>query len=139
MHFRRQSLRQLCFGLLVLSPLLPAAANAVERSNDVLLFGTLHGHSSWSIDAYGLGNRSGPDGAYRFARGEEVNDASGEPAQLKLPLDFFMLSDHAEMLGTAPRLTKKGQPGLRYAGCQAGAGWQGDRSFYHDQWRNYIR
>lgn len=79
-----------------------------DRSKDEVYFGTLHGHSSWSIDAYGLGNRQEPDDAYRFARGEQVNDTSGNPVQLKQPLDFFMLSDHSEMLGTAPKLTEKG-------------------------------
>lgn len=94
--------------LLISFATLSHAENSQSRSKDKLLFGTLHGHSSWSIDAYGLGNREGPDEAYRFARGEEVKDASGNPAQLKMPLDFFMLSDHAEMLGTAPMLTEKG-------------------------------
>jgi len=93
-----------CFAL----PWGPALAQAPDRSADQVYFGTLHGHSDWSIDAYGLGNRQGPDDAYRFARGEEVNDATGNPAKLKQPLDFFMLSDHAEMLGTAPKLTQAG-------------------------------
>lgn len=95
---------------LVLTGIGSTVAVSEERGNDQLLFGTLHGHSSWSIDAYGLGNRSGPEDAYRFARGEQVNDASGDPVKLKMPLDFFMLSDHAEMLGTAPKLTEKGSP-----------------------------
>ena len=94
--------------VLGVTPLLTAGAQGAERDKDKLVFGTLHGHSSWSIDAYGLGNRSGPDKAYRFARGEEVDDTSGNAVKLKLPLDFFMLSDHSEMLGTAPKLTEKG-------------------------------
>ncbi len=93
-------------------PLVAAAtATAQEsRSDDGVYFGTLHGHSSWSIDAYGLGNRSGPDDAYLFARGEQVKDTTGNPVQLEQPLDFFMLTDHSEMLGTAPMLTQPGSP-----------------------------
>lgn len=85
-------------------------ARDADRSRDELYFGTLHGHSSWSIDAFGLGNRTGPDDAYRFARGDEVKDTAGNPVKLKLPLDFFMLSDHSEMMGTAPMMTEKGSP-----------------------------
>ena len=72
--------------VLGVTPLLTAGAQGAERDKDKLVFGTLHGHSSWSIDAYGLGNRSGPDKAYRFARGEEVDDTSGNAVKLKLPL-----------------------------------------------------
>ena len=71
--------------VLGVTPLLTAGAQGAERDKDKLVFGTLHGHSSWSIDAYGLGNRSGPDKAYRFARGEEVDDTSGNAVKLKLP------------------------------------------------------
>lgn len=94
--------------LLSISGGFPALAQDAERSKDKLLFGTLHGHSSWSIDAYGLGNRTGPDNAFLFARGEQVNDTSGNAVKLKIPLDFFALTDHSEMLGTAPKLTVKG-------------------------------
>ncbi len=94
---------------LLLSLLIAQQSHADSKySDDQVYFGTLHGHSSWSIDAYGLGNRRGPEEAYRFARGEQADDTAGNPVQLKEPLDFFMLSDHAEMLGTAPLLTQKG-------------------------------
>lgn len=73
---------------------------AVAEKN---LFGTLHGHSNWSIDAFGIGNTSlGPEKAYEFARGDRVTHLNGAEVQLGQPLDFFMLSDHAEMMGTAP-------------------------------------
>lgn len=60
------------------------------------LFGDLHVHTSWSIDAYAGGNRLGPNSAYRFAKGEKVELQSGGEAQLKTPLDFVALTDHAE-------------------------------------------
>ena len=75
------------------------------------LFGTLHGHSNWSIDAFGVGNTSlGPEKAYEFARGERVTHLNGAEVQLSQPLDFFMLSDHAEMMGTAPGFIVEGSP-----------------------------
>ena len=45
------------------------------------------------------GNRLGPEDAYRFARGEEVVSSTGVPAKLSRPLDFLVISDHAEGLG----------------------------------------
>ncbi len=70
-----------------------------------LLWGDTHVHSSWSADAGSFGNRRlGPDAAYRFARGEEVVAHNGRRARLRRPLDFLMVSDHAEYLGLYPLL-----------------------------------
>jgi hypothetical protein len=71
-------------------------------------FGDTHVHTSLSLDANLNGTRPGPDEAYAFARdgieiGLQPYDAEGNPsrtAQLARPLDFVMLSDHAEFLGT---------------------------------------
>ena len=49
-----------------------------------------------------FGNRLGPEEAFRFARGEEVLTSHGERARLIRPLDFLVVSDHAENLGLAP-------------------------------------
>jgi len=39
--------------------------SSAERN---VYFGTTHGHSSWSIDAFALGNQKyGPEDGYRFA------------------------------------------------------------------------
>jgi len=63
-------------------------------------FGDLHLHSNNSADAFSMGNRGlSPADAFRFARGEEVVSSSGLQAQLKRPLDFLAVTDHAEFLG----------------------------------------
>ncbi len=62
-------------------------------------FGDTHHHTSNSGDAFMAGNRMGPEDAYRFARGEEVVSTTGIPAKLSRPLDFLVVSDHAEGLG----------------------------------------
>jgi hypothetical protein len=69
-------------------------------------FGDLHAHSAASIDAFGFGVRAGADAVYAFARGAPLSvptpDASARGAlsvQLKAPLDFAAISDHAEFLG----------------------------------------
>jgi hypothetical protein len=69
-------------------------------------FGDTHVHTTLSFDAWGQGTRGRPDDAYRFAKGEAIGiqpyDAQGRPArqvQLRRPLDFAMVTDHAELLG----------------------------------------
>ena len=77
----------------------PAAPleSTVERfPNRTALFGDLHVHTSWSADAYSGTNRLGPNTAYRFAKGEKVEMQTGVAAQLRTPLDFVALTDHAE-------------------------------------------
>ena len=70
-----------------------------------LYWGDLHVHSSWSADAASYGNRMlGPDQAYRFARGEEIVAHNGRRVRLRRPLDFLMVTDHAEYLGLYPLL-----------------------------------
>jgi Protein of unknown function (DUF3604) len=69
-------------------------------------FGDLHVHTAFSFDAWGQGTRGTPHDAYAFARGESIAiqpyDAGGQAlrrVQLRRPLDFAMVSDHAELLG----------------------------------------
>ena len=51
-----------------------------------------------------FGCRLGPEEAYRFARGDEVVSSTGVRARLQRPLDFLVVSDHAENLGLAPMI-----------------------------------
>jgi hypothetical protein len=69
-------------------------------------FGDTHVHTSLSLDANLQGTRPGPREAYEFARGASIGlqpyAPDGSPsrtAQIDRPLDFVMLSDHAEYLG----------------------------------------
>jgi len=71
---------------------------------DRVYWGDTHLHTYLSADAFGMGNRTTPNTAYRFAKGEEVTATGGERVRLRRPLDFLMISDHAENLGTMPRL-----------------------------------
>ena len=64
-----------------------------------MLWGDTHLHSANSGDAFTTGNRFTPEQTYRIARGEEVISTTGLPARLPRPLDFVVLSDHAEGLG----------------------------------------
>jgi len=72
---------------------------------DKLLWGDTHLHSNISADAYTIGNSNlTPSDAFRFARGEEVISESGVKAKLRVPLDFFMVSDHATYIGIFKRI-----------------------------------
>jgi hypothetical protein len=62
-------------------------------------FGDTHHHTANSGDAFMGGNRLTPEQSYRFARGEEVVSSSGVPVKLSRPMDFLVVSDHAEGLG----------------------------------------
>jgi len=46
------------------------------------------------------------DEGYRFARGEMVISNTGQPVQLIRPLDFLVITDHAEFIGLAPMVQR---------------------------------
>lgn len=69
-------------------------------------FGDTHVHTTLSVDAFTQGVDTTPEQAYRFAKGEQIGlhpfDGNGLPTrfvQLERPLDFAMVSDHAEFFG----------------------------------------
>ena len=64
-----------------------------------VFFGDTHHHTANSGDAFMNGNRLSPEEAYRLARGEQVVSSTGVAVQLARPLDFLVISDHAEGLG----------------------------------------
>jgi hypothetical protein len=67
-----------------------------------LYWGDTHLHTKYSSDAFLNSNFSvGPDEAYRFAKGEGMPHPSGDGSLVSIakPLDFLVVSDHAEGLG----------------------------------------
>ena len=66
-------------------------------------WGETHRHTAVSVDA-GTMTRLGQEDALRFAGGEEVVTTHGLRAKLSRPLDFVVVTDHAEMYGLMPRL-----------------------------------
>ncbi len=73
---------------------------------DQVFWGDTHLHTSYSTDAGMVGNRLGPEDAYRFARGEEITSSTGTRARLQRRLDFLVIADHAENLGLAPAIAE---------------------------------
>ncbi len=82
-----------------------AAAKSAAVPRDPLkqaYYGDLHVHTGWSLDAFAFGVRATPRDAYRFARGGEIDHASGVKTKLAgPPLDFMAVTEHANYLGVA--------------------------------------
>lgn len=85
-------------------------------------WGEAHLHSSFSPDAGLVGNRLGPDEAYRFARGEQIKSSSGQLVQLVRPLDWLVVSDHAEYFGL-PQAFQENDPAV--LNTESGKKWAG--------------
>lgn len=91
--------RQILIGLIASAAFTPGYAVA-ETS---LLWGDTHVHTNNSFDAYMFGETTvDPDGAFRFAKGMPViHPGNGVRYQLRRPLDFMVVADHAENVGIA--------------------------------------
>ncbi len=94
------------------APAAPAAAAkpepAAERS---AYFGAVHVHTSYSFDAFTNGTVSKPGDAYDWAKGKPIQgNKSGLLLKIRTPLDFYAVSDHAEMMGVFPRMADPADP-----------------------------
>ena len=65
-----------------------------------VLWGDTHLHTKLSLDARAFGVTLGPEEAYRLARGEEIRSSHGERVKLSRPLDWLVVADHSDALGT---------------------------------------
>jgi hypothetical protein len=81
----------------------PAAAESFPRA---LLWGDTHLHTRLSQDAFSFGVTLGSDEAYRFAKGELIEATHGQLARLDRPLDFLVIADHANGMGSMDALMK---------------------------------
>ena len=64
-------------------------------------FGDLHVHTTYSFDAFAFGTLATPYDAYRYARGESIKHPAGFDMKLRVPLDFYAVTDHAMFLGVS--------------------------------------
>jgi hypothetical protein len=101
---------------LLLSTATPAlsqqASAEVQRNplNDAY-FGNLHIHTNYSFDGYTNGALTNPADAYRWAQGEPIpGGGGGGDLQIKVPLDWYAVSDHAEYLGVFRKMEDPESP-----------------------------
>ena len=105
-------LAALALSLCLSSPLSALAAPATQTGDRTkysryveqdfpnrVLFGDTHVHTKYSPDAGMAGTTISPDQAYRFAKGETIVSSTGIPARRGRPLDWLVVTDHAENLG----------------------------------------
>ncbi|MGH8694602.1 MAG: DUF3604 domain-containing protein, partial [Burkholderiales bacterium] len=93
----------------------PAASTAValpasnpERN---AYFGDVHVHTGWSFDGFTNGSKTTPTDAYAWAQGKEItNSGFGGKIQIQTPLDFYMVSDHAEFMGVFNQMANPDSP-----------------------------
>jgi hypothetical protein len=111
-------------------------ASAAAAQDTHVYWGDVHLHSNYSIDAYATGNTSvTPDMAYRYARGIPIlHPSTHTKVQMRRPLDFLAVTDHAENLGADVMLD---QHDPQFAATEWGRRLQAQ----HDQpgWRGFMR
>jgi hypothetical protein len=85
-------------------------SSSATAAGKQLLWGDTHLHTTYSSDAYANGNlTAGPDVAYRYARGMPVvHPYHRARVQIETPLDFLVVSDHAEFLGGIRSIHRNG-------------------------------
>ncbi|MFT4519536.1 MAG: hypothetical protein ACI9JM_001933 [Halioglobus sp.] len=130
------------FALVMLLTLLPPLATAEieyteQRSpcsnHDPLMqpfFGDFHVHTRYSLDANTQGTRTTPEQAYEFAKGAKLevqpwteSNRGLRSLQLSRPLDFAMVSDHAELIGEVNMCTTEGMEGYNSWQCLLFRNW----------------
>jgi len=78
----------------------PPAADVQRNPERNAYFGETHIHTSWSVDAWVMGNRlTGPGEALKYAQGETIKHPLGYDIRIDTPLDFMGVTDHSEYVG----------------------------------------
>jgi hypothetical protein len=87
----------------------PVSAGEKPVPHTQVYWGDVHLHTNFSLDAYATGNTTvTPDMAYRFARGIPIEQPGlDRKIQIRRPLDFLAVTDHAEFLGLQVFLARK--------------------------------
>ena len=103
---------------LIPSVLLYALLSTSAQSSDVpppnmdndVYFGDVHVHTGWSFDAFTNGSKTTPSDAYAWAQGKVITGSGGPEMQLKTPLDFYMVAEHAEYMGVFNQMENPDSP-----------------------------
>ncbi|MUV15768.1 DUF3604 domain-containing protein [Noviluteimonas gilva] len=94
-------------------PASPSTATSLPAANPErnVYFGNVHVHTGWSFDGLTNGSKTTPSDAYAWAQGKEItNSGIGGKIQIRTPLDFYMVSDHAEYMGAFNQMSNPDSP-----------------------------
>jgi Protein of unknown function (DUF3604) len=82
----------------------------VEKNPDRnAYFGEEHIHTSWSMDAWLMGNRiTDPDDALKYAQGQTIKHPMGYDITIDTPMDFMGVTDHSEYVGITAEANTSG-------------------------------
>ena len=87
-----------------------AAAPALQPNPERnAYFGEEHIHTSWSVDAWVMGNRiTGPTEALQYAQGQTIKHPMGYDIKIETPMDFMGVTDHSEYVGITKQANTPG-------------------------------
>ena len=99
-------------GVLAAATLAAGPAPAQTRSPDrEAYFGETHVHTSWSLDAFAMGNTlTTPADAYKYFKGEPIKHPLGYEVKIDTPLDWAGVTDHSEYAGVVQLANEPGSP-----------------------------
>ncbi len=89
---------------------LQAADLSPPTTDTNVYFGDVHVHTGWSFDAFTNGSKTTPMDAYAWAQGKPITGSGGPDMQIKTPLDFYMVADHAEYMGVFNQMANPDSP-----------------------------
>ncbi len=103
--------------------------SADAATDKKLLWGDTHLHTAYSPDAYLSQNFSAkPDIAYRFAMGYPViHPSTRTRVQIETPLDFLVISDHAESMGVFKAAAEGNIPRGELGVVDSGIAWLAEK------------
>jgi len=74
-------------------------------------FGETHVHTSWSLDAFAIGNTlTNPGDAYKYFKGKPIKHPLGYDVKIDTPLDWAGVTDHSEYAGVVNLANEPGSP-----------------------------
>ena len=93
--------------------LILTVASAIAAPNPLrdAYFGETHVHTSWSLDAFSIGNTiTTPADAYKYFKGEPIKHPMGFEVKIDTPLDWAGVTDHSEYAGVVQMANEPGSP-----------------------------
>src|SRR5262245_55066991 len=88
-----------------------AASSAAPNPDRDAYFGETHVHTSWSLDAFAMGNMlTTPADAYKYFQGQPVKHPLGFDVEIDTPLDWAGVTDHSEYAGVVNMANEPGSP-----------------------------